>query len=102
MAQEADAALTVPEAEALAAELVAYHARFAPLFQRAEQRRWAAVYLQGLLADVPRKNVEAIALRVLGAGPGAERRVRALQQFIGEGGWDDGAIRAEHARAVDE
>jgi SRSO17 transposase len=102
MLQEVDAALTVPESEALAAELVAFHARFAPLFQRAEQRRWAAVYLQGLLADVPRKNVEAMALRVLGAGPGAERRVRALQQFIGEGCWDDGAIRAEHGRAVDE
>jgi SRSO17 transposase len=102
MAQEADATLTGLAAETLAAELVAFHARFAPLFQRTEQRRWAAVYLQGLLADLPRKNVEAIALRVLGAGPGAERQVRALQQFIGEGSWDDHAIRAEHRRAVDE
>jgi SRSO17 transposase len=82
--------------------LVAYHARFAPLFQRAEQRRWAAVYLRGLLAELPRKNVEGMALRVLGAGLGAERRVRALQQFIGEGSWDDAALLAEHRCAVEE
>ena len=61
--------------------LATYHARFAPLFARAEQRAWAEVYLRGLLvADVPRKNTEAVALRLLGAGPGAEARVRALQE----------------------
>jgi hypothetical protein len=69
-------------------ELAAYQAHFAPLFARLfarrEQRGWAAVYLRGLLlADVPRKNVEAMALRLLGAGPDAARQVRALQQFIG-------------------
>lgn len=47
----------------LAEELVAYHQHFAPLFFRREQREWAAIYLRGLLtADVPRKNVEAMAL----------------------------------------
>jgi SRSO17 transposase len=82
-------------------ELAAYHAHFAPLFARREQRAWAAVYLRGLLlADVRRKNVEAMALRLLGAGPDAARRVRALQQFIGEGAWDDDAILAEHQRLV--
>ncbi len=76
---------------------------FAPLFYRREQRDWAAVYLRGLLtADVPRKNVEAMALRLLGVGPHAERQVRALQQFIGEGRWDDEAILAEHQRLVNE
>ncbi len=87
----------------IAADLVAYHARFAPLFARQEQRDWAAVYLRGLLvADVPRKNVEAMALRLLGAEDGADRRVRALQHFVGEGAWDDDAILAEHQRCVDE
>jgi SRSO17 transposase len=82
-------------------ELAAYYARFAPLFARREQREWAAVYLRGLLlADVPRKNVEAMALRLLGVGPPAGRQVRALQQFIGEGAWDDAAILAEHQRFV--
>jgi SRSO17 transposase len=84
-------------------ELAAYQAHFAPLFARREQRGWAAVYLRGLLlTDVRRKNVEAMALRLLGAGPDAARQVRALQQFIGEGGWDDDAILAEHQRLVAE
>ena len=50
-------------------ELAAYYARLAPVFARREQRAWAEVYLRGLLfADVPRKNVEAMALRLLGPG----------------------------------
>jgi len=58
--------VTAEEAVTLAEELVAYHQHFAPLFYRREQREWAAVYLRGLLtADVPRKHVEAMALRLL-------------------------------------
>src|SRR6266480_7341174 len=95
--------LSVEEAVSLAEELTAYHQHFAPLFYRREQREWAAIYLRGLLtADVPRKNVEAMALRLLGVGPHAERQVRALQQFIGEGKWDDEALLAEHQRLVNE
>jgi SRSO17 transposase len=94
--------LTAADLDGLVEELLAYHAHFAPLFQRREQRAWAAVYLRGLLtADVPRKNVEALALRLLGAGPAADRQVRALQQFVGEGGWDDAALLAAHQRLVD-
>lgn len=89
--------------ESVVEDLAAYHARFAPLFARAEQRAWAEVYLRGLLvADVPRKNIEALALRLLGAGSGAEARVRALQHFVGAGAWDDAAILAEHQRCVAE
>ena len=55
-----------------------------------------------LAAQVPRKNVEALALHLLGAGPEASRQVRALQQFLGEGGWDDDALLATHQRLVDE
>src|SRR5258708_39921585 len=80
--------LASEEVASLAEELVAYHQHFAPLFYRREQREWAAVYLRGLLtADVPRKNVEAMALRLLGVGPHAEQQVRPLQQFIGAGKW---------------
>src|SRR5258708_14398813 len=82
-------------------ELAAYHAHYAPLFAGREQRAWAGVYLRGLLlADVRRKNVEAMTLRLFGAGADAARQVRALQQFIGEGAWDDDAILAEHQRLV--
>jgi SRSO17 transposase len=95
--------LTAADLDGLVEELAVYHAHFAPLFRRPEQRAWAAVYLRGLLtADVPRKNVEALALRLLGAGPAADRQVRAMQQFVGEGGWDDAAILAAHQRLVDE
>ena len=95
--------LTPEEVVPLAEELVAYAQHFAPCFYRREQREWAAVYLRGLLtADVPRKNVEAMALRLMGAGPHAERQVRALQLFIGEGSWDDDALLAEHQRLVEE
>ncbi len=93
--------LTPADLADVSEELAAYHARFAPLFARREQRAWAEGYLRGLLiADVPRKNVEAVALRLLGAGPQATCQVRALQQFIGEGAWDDAAILAEHQRFV--
>src|SRR5215210_5383322 len=94
--------LTAADRDGLVAELGAYHAHFAPLFQRREQRAWAALYLRGrLTADVPRKHVAALALRLLGAGPAADRQVRALQQFVGAGGWDDTALLAAHQRLVD-
>jgi len=95
--------LTAADLDGVVEELAVYHAHFASLFQRREQRAWAAVYLRGLLvADVPRKNVEALALRLLGAGPAADRQVRALQQFVSEGGWDDAALLAAHQRLVEE
>ena len=85
--------LTPSDVSGVLEELAAYHAEFAPLFKRPEQRAGAEVYLRGLLtADVPRKNVEAMVLRLFGAGPDAARRVRALQQFIVESPWDDRAI----------
>jgi len=96
-------ALTAADLDGVVEDLATYHAHFAPLFQRREQRAWAEVYLRGLLtADVPRKNVEALVLRLLGAGPAADRQVRALQQFVGAGGWDDAALLAAHQRLVDE
>lgn len=95
--------LTPADVSGILEELAAYHAQFAPLFRRPEQRLGAQVYLRGLLtADVPRKNVEAMALRLFGAGPDADRRVRALQQFIGESPWDDDAILGKHQSLVDE
>ena len=67
-------------------ELRAYHAAFADCFPQRHQQHWLEVYLRGLLvAEVPRKNVEAVALRLLGAGEAADREVRALQHFVSEG-----------------
>lgn len=93
----------VADLNGLAEEVAAYHAYFAPLFARSEQRAWAKGYLRGLLiADVPRKNIEAMALRLFGAGSQAGRTVRALQQFIGAGAWDDTRILAAHQQLVDQ
>jgi len=79
---------------ALADELVAYHAQFAPLFRRAEQRHWAKAYLAGQLLDLERKSIEPLALAVEGGN------VQALQQFIGVGAWDDEALLARHQALV--
>jgi len=96
-------ALAPADVSGVLEELAAYHAQFAPLFKRVEQQAGAQTYLRGLLtADVPRKNVEAMVLRLFGAGPDADRRVRALQQFIGESPWDDAAILAKHQILVEE
>ena len=95
--------LTAADVAGLAEELAAYQAHFAPCFARRDQGAWVACYLRGLLtADVPRKNIEAIALRLLGAGPAAERRVRALQHCISQAAWDDDRVLAVHRRLVDE
>lgn len=77
-------------------ELRAYRASFSSLFARDEQRHWALQYLQGLLLDLPRKSIEPMALAL------PEGNIRAMQQFIGEGAWDDAAILAAHQRPVAE
>jgi len=79
---------------ALADELLAYHAHFAPLFVRAEQRHCALTYLQGQLADLDRKSIEPMAL----AHP--DGNVQALQQFISVGAWDDAAVLKTHQQLV--
>ncbi len=95
--------LTAADLEGVLDELAAYHAHFAPCFARRDQRAWVELYLRGLLtADVPRKNIEALALRLLGAGPAADRQVRALQYCLSEGAWDDAALLAVQRRLVDE
>jgi len=84
------------DVERLADDLVAYHARFAPLFQRSEQRRAALLYLQGQLRDLERKTIEPLAHAVVGGD------VQALQQFIGQSPWDAEAILHAHQAYVGE
>ncbi len=84
------------DVEGLAADLVAYHARFAPLFQRPEQRRAALVYLRGQVLDLERKTIEPLAHAVEGGN------VQALQQFIGQSPWDAEAVLQAHQAYVGE
>jgi SRSO17 transposase len=51
---------------------------------RSEPAALLELYLQGLLSDAERKNVEAIALKL--DGP---ERVRNLQRFLSDYQWDE-------------
>ena len=81
--------LTPHDLEGILDELAAYHALFSPLFARREQREWSHAYLHGLLLELPRKSIEPMVLHLRGADRNA---VRAMQQFLSEGLWDDTAI----------
>ena len=78
----------------LADGLVACCAEFSELFLRKEPQAWALKHLQGLVQPEAGKSVERLALRVPGGN------VRNMQQFIGEGAWDDAAILGKHAALV--
>src|SRR6266508_2508946 len=82
------------DVEALADDLLAYHAHFAPIFQRAEQRQWALTYLHGQLLNLERKSIEPMALAL------ADGDVQAMQQFISPGAWDDTAVLKAHQQLV--
>jgi len=88
--------LSARDVSCLADELRAYHAEFAEKFYRTEQRHWGLKYVQGLLLPEGGKNTEALALRLEGGN------VRNMQQFLGEGAWDDAAVLGRHAELVAE
>ena len=89
--------LTPQDLDAILDELHVYHASFSPLFQRREQRAWFETYLHGLLLDIPRKSVEPMLLHLRGADHNA---IRAVQQFVGDGPWDDVRILQQLWREV--
>ena len=66
---------------------------FAASLHRQEQRRNAHRYLQGLLSDLPGKNVESIAYL-------HDQERQALQKFIGQSPWDHRPLLTELARQV--
>ena len=91
--------ITLQDVTGLMAPLKEYHAIFSPLLRRREQREWMEFYLQGLLSpEMDRKSIEPMVLNIKGAH---ENAVRAVQQFIGEGGWEDDRIRKRHWVEVD-
>jgi SRSO17 transposase len=90
--------LTPQDLETISDELCAYHAIYSPLLQRREQRECSAQYLQGLLLSIPRKSIEPMVLTLKGADRNA---VRAMQQFLSDGAWDDNLILRRHWAEVD-
>lgn len=76
--------LTLEVVEKVAEELVSFHKEFDDSFYRVEQRILGQYYLQGLLSNIERKNVEAIALEYLNP-----HEVRSLQKFVTNYRWDE-------------
>lgn len=66
---------------------------FAAALLRPEQRTHALTYMRGLLSDLKRKNVEAIAYR-------DDQDRRCLQHFIGAAEWDHRPLQRELVRQV--
>lgn len=97
--QKPEMNLAPRDLETMAEELRTYHALFHDLFQRREQREWSAFYLRGQLSDLERKTVEPMVLALHGPDLAA---VRAGQQFLGEGAWEDAPLLARHQRLVAE
>jgi len=81
--------LTPRDVKRFVKDLKAYHARFKAAFGRPEQFKRAAIYLNGLLGDAPRKTIEPMAL-ALG------ENVRDLQHFIGQSPWRTEAATQIH------
>ena len=88
--------LTPGEIDKLAEELADYHAEFADLYYRVEQARWGHKYLQGLMLPIERKAIQPMALSLKGGN------VQAMQQFIGQGRWQDEQLLCKHRQLVDE
>jgi SRSO17 transposase len=91
--------LVIQDIEHLVEALRDYHALYSPLFQRREQREAAHTYLQGLLAELPRKSIEPLVLALEGVHPHA---VRAMPAFISAGTWDDEALLLQHWKEVEQ
>lgn len=87
--------LSAQDVERFVGEMTSYLDLFAPAFARAEHLRWSKVYLQGLLGNALRKNVEQIALEM-------GENVRSLQHFIGQSPWQPEAVLAIHQQLVGE
>jgi SRSO17 transposase len=62
--------------------------------QRFEQRKWAGVYLRGLMLDGKRKSIEPMAARL------ADGDEQCLQQFVNQSPWDWVPVRARLARRL--
>jgi SRSO17 transposase len=81
--------------ENLMDELAAYVKEFESAFRRPEQLDWCGSYLQGLLGEAPRKNVEQMALE-------QGQTVRSMQHFVGQSPWKREPVIAIHQRLVGE
>lgn len=85
--QEERASLDESQVARWAQELETLHARVGPRFSRAEPRRQALKYLQGLLSTLERKNSWQL------AEAAGERTPRGMQRLLDGARWDPQAVR---------
>ena len=76
--------------------LAELYGRIAPRFRRAEVRRRARHFLEGLLAPIERKNGWQMAEELGEHGP------RGVQRLLGEADWDEDAVRDDLRAYVTE
>ena len=90
--------LAPQEVTTLLDALRVYHAIYSPLLQRREQRACAEKSLRGLLLERPRKSIAPMILALEGAD---QHAVRAMQQFLSAGAWDDTRLLRRHWQEVE-
>src|SRR5438477_7043527 len=78
--------MTLKQIASLGKELVKFLALFVGCFRSRPGFALLQVYVQGLLSNLPRKNIEAIALE-FGKAP------RTLQRFVESIKWDEMGVR---------
>ena len=76
-------------------ELKKYMKLFKPAYMRVEQIQKSLTYLQGLLGNTIRKNVEKMAL-------GQKEKVRSLQYFVGQSQWEAEPVIGIHQGLIGE
>jgi SRSO17 transposase len=76
-------------------ELKKYMKLFKPAFMRVEQIQKSLTYMNGLLGNTARKNVEQMAL-------GLGEKVRSLQYFVGQSQWETEPVIAIHQGLIGE
>ena len=73
--------------------LAEYAGHFRDDFNRPRRAAWCGVYLSGLLTDAERKSIEPMARAVpLPAGLKVADPDQALQRFVSQSTWDEGAV----------
>jgi SRSO17 transposase len=83
--------LSIEDVQCVGQELSEFTQLFGDTFGRIEPMELCQLYLQGLLSDTERKNVEAMALKL--EGP---QSVRNLQRFVSDYQWDESWMRQRH------
>lgn len=87
--------LSQKDIECFVQELTKYMQGFEPAFKRIEQSQRSQAYVQGLLGNATRKNVEQMAL-------GMGENVRSMQYFVGQSPWEVEPVIDIHQQNVGE